>query len=494
MELTIQTASLWTLALAYGLAHAASPADSGAANVAGEATHAARIAAVESGLKPAVLVKGEPRPNWSLAERMAYYNVPGVSIAIIVDGKIAWTKGYGVLDAEKPDKVDTRTLFQAASISKPVTAVAALRLVEQGKLDLDGPVNARLERWKIPENEYTKQRAVTLRHLLSHRAGTTVSGFPGYAKGTPLPTLIQVLNGESPANTPPVVVDKVPGESMRYSGGGTTIVQLLIEDVTNASFADYMEAHVLQSLGMKRSHFRHPIHDENAARAHTGDEAVPVSGHDHIYPELAAAGMWTTPSDLATFALEVVDALRRDKGAHISAVTARDMLAPQGANYALGFDIIKADDGLAFGHDGANHGFRCRLLVYNDGRGGFAVMTNSDNGAPLIREIGAAVADAYGWRLYAAREREAITLSATAMRAIAGAYYVDPKDEHAAIKITVEQGVMWIDAPFVKHARLYAASEKQLFANTGHQYEVENDAEGRPNAILMRNGQRAVRR
>lgn len=373
-------------------AHPALPTDLQDAKASPEQEHASRIAAVENGLMPQVLVKGEPRPKWSLAERMAHYHVPGVSIAVVVDGKIAWAKGYGVLDTEKPDKIGTRTLFQAASISKPVTAVAALHLVEDGKLALDEPVNARLERWKIPENEYTKQRAVTLRDLLSHRGGTTVSGFPGYAKGAAIPTLIQVLNGESPANTPAVLVDQLPGESMRYSGGGTTIVQLLIEDVTDAPFDRYMQDHVLQPLKMTRNHFQHPVQDSNAARAHTGDKATPVVGHSHLYPELAAAGMWTTPTDLATFGLEVVKALRGDEDAYLSAATAREMLTPLDNDnpYALGFGVVDQGDGLSFGHNGGNHGFSCRLSMYHDGRGGVAIMTNSDVSYRLIREIGAA--------------------------------------------------------------------------------------------------------
>lgn len=495
MERTIRIVCLSTLALLVELAHAASPLDSESAVASVATEHASRIAAVENGLKPPVLVKGEPRPKWSLAERMAYHNVRGVSIAVIVDGKIAWAKGYGVLDAERPDKVDTETLFQAASISKPVTAVAALRLVEQGKLDLDGPVNARLERWKIPENEFTKQLAVTLRQLLSHRAGTTVSGFPGYAKGSRIPTLIQVLNGASPANTPAVVVDKLPGESMRYSGGGTTIVQLLIEDVMGASFAEYMGSHVLQPLGMKRSHFRHPIEDKNAARAHTGDEASPVIGHSHIYPELAAAGMWTTPTDLATFGLEVVKALRGEEGAYLSAAMAREMLTPpSGENYALGFGVVDRADGLSFGHNGGNHGFMCRLGVYHDGHGGVAIMTNSDVSFSLIEEIGAAVADAYGWDLDRAEEKEAITLSAADMRAIAGSYYIDPNDEGTRIEINVKDGALWIDVPFLKESRLYAASDTQLFATTGYEFELEKDAEGRSTAIQIVHGPKAVRR
>ena len=162
-------------------------------------SHKAKIESVENGLLPRFIVKGEPAPSWSIEERMAFYGVPGVSVAVIVDGEIAWVKGYGILDSEQEKRVNTETLFQAASISKPVSSVGILRLVEQGVLSLDSPVNEHLTSWQVPENDFTAGQPVTLRHLLSHRAGTTVHGFPGYAKGDELPSLVQVLQGIPPS-------------------------------------------------------------------------------------------------------------------------------------------------------------------------------------------------------------------------------------------------------------------------------------------------------
>jgi CubicO group peptidase (beta-lactamase class C family) len=425
---------------------------------------------------------------------MAHYKVPGVSVAVTVDRKIAWAKGYGVLEAQASKAVDSDTLFQAASISKPVSAAGALRLVEQGKLRLDAPVNDQLERWKVPDNEYTAKRAVTLRHLLSHQAGTTVHGFPGYAKDAPVPTLIQVLNGESPANTKAVVVDKIPGESFRYSGGGTTIVQLLIEDGTDQSFSNFMSAQVLAPLGMTRSHFRHPVIDANAARAHIDEDSIPVVGHSHTYPELAAAGLWATPTDLSTFALEIVDSLQGEDDAFLSVEMAREMLTPLDDDYGLGFGIVKAEDGVAFGHNGGNHGFKCRLFTYTDGRGGFAIMTNADSGSQLIREIAGAIAATYGWQLDAAKELEAVTLSSEAMQRIAGAYYLNPNDEDSRIQISVADNVMWIEAPFFARTRFYATSDSSFFVTVGHEIELEKDASGRSIAIVIKGGPRAIRK
>jgi CubicO group peptidase (beta-lactamase class C family) len=457
------------------------------------ADHTSILKQIESGLSPPILLKGEPRPKWSMTERMAHYKVPGVSVAVIVDGKVAWSKGYGVLDSSAAQSVDTETLFQAASISKSISAAGALRLVERGTLRLDAPVNEQLKRWKIPESEYTLRRAVTLRHLLSHQAGTTVHGFPGYPRNAAVPSLIQVLKGESPANTPAVVVDTLPGESFRYSGGGTTVVQLLIEDVCNRPFAELMASEVLAPLGMTRSHFRHAIEDANAARAHAGPASEPVIGHSHVYPELAAAGLWSTPTDLAKFALAMVKALQGMEGSFLSAATARDMLTPLDEDYALGFGVVKVGDGLTFGHNGANHGYRSRLFVYADGRGGLAVMANADGGSQLIREIAGAVAAAYGWQLDAPREKEVVTLSAVEMQAIAGTYYIGSRDHGPRIQISVADSALWIEAPFWPRSRLYAASKSELYILDGQEFELETDASGRSTAILIKAGPRAPR-
>ena len=226
--------------------------------------------------------------------------VAGLSLAIIQDGKIVKARGYGVTERSGDSPVTTATLFQAGSISKSVSALGALRLVEQSKLALDEDVNARLVTWKVPVNEFTKEKKVTLRGLLSHTAGLTVHGFPGYATDDPVPTVVQILDGAKPANTKPIRVDFVPGSQWRYSGGGYTVMQQMIVDVTGAPFPRFMREAVLGPLAMKDSTFEQPLPAGTAkqtASGHVGDRS-PVKGRWHIYPEMAAAGLWTTPSDL----------------------------------------------------------------------------------------------------------------------------------------------------------------------------------------------------
>src|SRR5690348_12170020 len=249
---------------------------------------AARIARIENGLLPAVLIKGQPPQPMTISSRMEHYKVPGVSVAFFDHGQILWTHAYGLADVAAKKPVTPDTLFQAASISKPVSALAALRLVQDGKLSLDEDVNVKLKTWKVPDNAFTEKEKVTLRRILSHSAGLTVHGFPGYASGAPIPSVVQILNGEKPANTDPIRVDVVPGTLWRYSGGGYVILQTLLSDVTGKSFPQLMRELVLDPAGMARSTYEQPLPKSRAAEASTPYRANgdPVTGGPHTYPEM----------------------------------------------------------------------------------------------------------------------------------------------------------------------------------------------------------------
>ena len=358
------------------------------------------IAKVENGLLVRSQVAGEPVQTWTLAERMASYNVPGVSIAVIADGKIAWAKGYGVLEAGKPQAINPNTIFQAGSISKPVAGIAALRMVEQGRLSLDAPINDALKSWKIPDNEFTAMEPVTLRQIMSHGAGLTVHGFPGYAAGKPVPTVQQVLDGAPPANTAAVRVDKKPGASWRYSGGGYTVMQLAMTEVAGKDFVTLTDELALKPMGMARSTYLNPVpaaNLANAARAHTR-EGVAVPGHSHTYPEMAAASLWSTPSDLARMGLAVVDAARGTSGAILVPDMTKQMLTKQMGTYGLGFSLAEPGDGQVFSHSGVDEGFEAAFFTYTDGHGGAAIMTNAQGGSALAREIMASLSATYGWK------------------------------------------------------------------------------------------------
>ena len=313
-------------------------------------------------------------------------------------------RGFGVTRVGGP-AVSPDTLFQAASISKPVTAMAVLHLAESGKLDLDADVNQYLKTWKVPANKFTEKTKVTLRELLTHTAGMTVHGFPGYASDSARPTLVQVLNGETPANTPAILVDTIPGTNWRYSGGGFVVTQLLLEDVTGQSFPKLMRDIALGPMGMTRSTYEQPLPESRMAEAampyRQDGQAVP--GGPHVYPEMAPAGLWTTPSDLARYAIEVQKALAGKSSAVLSAAMAREMLKPGMNRWGLGVETGGSGEHPYFTHGGANEGFQCNLVAYNNGDGA-VIMTNSDSGGTLAAEILRTVAYEYKWPDFAPRE------------------------------------------------------------------------------------------
>lgn len=366
---------------------------------------ARRIEAVTSGLRPAVSLKGAPSRR-ALADEMAALKVPGVSIAVIHDGKIEWARGFGVTRRGRAP-VTAETLFQAGSVSKPVAAMAALRLVQEGKLSLDGDVNATLKSWTLPPSAFTASKPVTLRALLSHTAGTTVHGFAGYAAGEAVPTLPQVLSGAPPANSAPVIVDQPVGETYRYSGGGYSIAQQMMIDATGKPFPALVRDSVFKPIGMVHSTEDQPLDAARLARIAWPHDAtgVPIPGGPHTYPEMAAAGLWTTAEDLARFVIDLQRSANGRADGVLSPEMTKTMLTPVKGGYGLGLNVGGAGPRKYFAHDGSNAGYKATLVGYPDGDG-VVVMTNGDQGYQLGEEIVRAVAAEYGWPDYRPVERE----------------------------------------------------------------------------------------
>ena len=323
----------------------------------------------------------------SLTDLMTQFAVPGMGITLVTDMNIERPRGYGVKGPEG-EAVTPETLFQACSISKPVTAVAVVRLAQEGVLDLDEDVNGYLTSWKVPKTASSQPR-ITLRQLLGHVAGTSVHGFPGYERDSPLPTTVDVLDGKPPANTPPVRVTEVPGAGFRYSGGGVTIVQQVLTDLLKQSFPNLMRELVLDSLGMTASTFEQPLPASRWPEAATGhhEDGTPVPGGWHVYPEMAAAGLWTTSSDLVRLVIEAQRAWAGLDTAILSERTARTMLRPQsGGPVGIGF-WVEEGRSLRFFHGGDNKGFKCLLTGDVDAGSGMVIMTNGQRGDELIEEV-----------------------------------------------------------------------------------------------------------
>jgi CubicO group peptidase (beta-lactamase class C family) len=359
----------------------------------------ARQAQIEKGLAPIDIGKGRAK-ELELAELMKICNVPALSVAIIDWYKIAWAKAYGTTELGGKTSVTTKTLFQAGSISKPVAAAGMLALVEAGKLSLDEDVNVKLKTWKVPENEFTKEQKVTLRRLASHSAGLTVHGFPGYDVDEKVPTVVQILNGEKPGvNTAPVRVDVVPGTIVRYSGGGITIEQLLMTDVTGKPFPELMKQLVLDKAGMNDSSYEQPLPAAWQTRTPTGTTGTgnAIHGKWHVYPEMAAAGLWTTPTDLAKFAIEIALSRQGKSNKILAQKTVQEMLTPIKEEAGLGFFVSNERPG-EFGHNGADEGFQALLVMNWETGQGAALMANSDNGVLVAGEVLRSVAKEYGWK------------------------------------------------------------------------------------------------
>jgi len=336
-----------------------------------------------------------PLSAGSVADLLAQHKVPGVSLAIIDRGELVAAYGYGL--ARKGVAVTPETRFQAASISKSINALGVMRLVQDGKVALDTPVNQYLKSWKLPDNDFTRQRAVTVRMLLSHTGGISVSGFNGYVRGAPLPSLLQILDGEPPANNAPVRVIALPGATYSYSGGGTTVLQQMVIDVTGEPYPDALQRLVLGPLGMSESSFVQPPLADIAAQAAFGHvkSGEPVAGDYHIYPELAAAGLWTTPRDLTKFVRAIIAARNGQKGALLTQDLATAMLTPVLDRAALGVFI---EPGGRFWHNGGNAGFRTLFVGDPQAGQGLVAMTDSDNGEDVYAELRRRVAQLYSWR------------------------------------------------------------------------------------------------
>ena len=415
-----------------------------------------KISEVESNLSSPVYIEGDS--TWTIEARMKHYGVPGVSIAVINEGEIAWLKSYGIMDKESKIPVTENTLFQAASISKPVSAYAALRLVEQAKVDLNADINTQLKSWKLADNKFTSEKKVTLKNLLNHSAGVTVHGFLGYSPDLPVPSLLQVLDGTPPANSSTTEVNKVPEESFRYSGGGYNIVQQMMIDVEGKPFPEIMKDLVLQPLGMQNSSFNQPLTKTQLSMAATGylPDGRMTKGKRHTYPEMAPAGLWTTPEDLAKFAINIQKTLKEQSKLALSKNLTTQMLTPFVEDFiGLGIFVNKKKDQIYFGHGGWNEGFSSEMIAHKDKGYGVVVMTNS-NHPKFISELIRSVALTYKWDDFVPRYKE-IETNSDSLSKITGKYLVDG---YSFIEVLeVNNQLMYRDGPEKELTELIQVSD-----------------------------------
>lgn len=361
----------------------------------------ARIRRVERGLQAESWLWSRAGDRSTITERMQVYGTPGVSIAVVNRGELEWSRGYGVTEAGGTVPVTPRTIFQACSISKHVAMLAAVRLAQDRVIDLDEDVNRYLRSWKLPANGPWQPR-ITVRQLLGHTAGLSSNWFRGFRRGDPLPSLGDVLEGRPPANTPPVRVVMLPGAVHAYSGSNYAVLQQLLEDVSGASFADLMHDSVLDPLGMTDSSYdqRYPeiSHVPVAAGHHSG--GGPIEGGWRVVPEMAGAGLWATPCDLARVILEIQHACQGRSSVFLRQEMAEQVLAPQaGSAFGLGSRLTGEGPLRRFGHAGLNIGYACLSDAYVEQGLGAVVMTSCDDGS-IVGEVFGAIAREYEWPGY----------------------------------------------------------------------------------------------
>jgi len=437
----------------------------------------------------------------TIAELMTRLNVPGVSIAVIRDHRIHWAKGYGIADVATGALVDTGTMFQAASMSKPVAAMAVLRAVQDGLFTLDTDINTILTSWKLDGGEFTKDRPVTPRTLTSHTSGLGDGfGFPGYDPSDSVPTVVQFLQGSKLSNVGVLFMERPPMTLMEYSGGGVTLMQQALSDARKRPFADIMRDDVLRPLGMTRSTFEQPLpasFDQNAARAHSG-QGKAMGPKWHVHPEQAAAGLWTTPSDLARFLIEVQRAAAGQSNRVLSRATVQEMLSPVGVgDYAVGFAIQKMGQGWYFAHGGSNWGFRATMMAHKVKGYGLVVMTNADQGGAVANELSRRIQRAYEWDSFAEPaprgyrppvERTEITVTESVLRSYVGEYQLTPQ---VSITITLEEGRLQAQPTGQSKATLFAEAQDKFFARVANvQFTFTRAPSGEVSGLILHQGGR----
>ena len=387
---------------------------------------------------------------------MDHYDVPGVSIAVIDNGEIKWAKGYGIANTIEGQEVLTKTLFQAGSISKPLAALSVLKLKEDGKIELDEDVNNYLIDWKIPENDFTKDEKVTLRRLLTHSAGMTVHGFPGYQQTDSFPSIEAVLNGKG--NTAAIYVDTIPGSLWRYSGGGYTVMEKLVEDISGLPFEEYMAKNILLPMGMENSTYEQPLPSNLHASASAAydNKGELIEGLWHNYPEQAAAGLWTTPIDLAKYCIEIQKVLAGKADGILTQETVRMMLTKHKNDWGLGPSLTWDADSLRFQHGGKNAGFTNDMMAF----------AHRGKGGKLIGEILRSVSQYYSWGISHPRMVDTVELPLERLSLLAGQYKLDfqvPGIGDYLIGVELKNDMLYIADPNDNNTIRLAALNDSMF-------------------------------
>jgi CubicO group peptidase (beta-lactamase class C family) len=451
---------------------------------------AEKIKQVETSLAANMMTAGDSL--YTLKDRMAYYHIKGVSIAVIHNYKMEWAMGYGWADDSLKVPVTARTLFQAGSISKSLNSMGVLKLAQDKKIDLYTDINTYLRSWKFPYDSLSKGKKITIANLLSHSAGLTVHGFGGYEKGAAIPDLEQVLDGKKPANSPAVRSMYEPGLKFEYSGGGTTISQLIVMDVTRQPYEKYMYDNVLGPLGMTSSTYQQPPVDKAPELLSTAyyPDGKHVPDRYHIYPEQAAAGLWTNPTDLCKYIIETQLAYNGNSHKVLDQQMTRLRLTPYiDKSAAFGVFIDAYPDGTKyFEHGGVDEGFISQYYGSFEGGDGLVIMTNTASGGSIIPEIVNSIAKVYGFKyLNHSKVIKTVTVADDVLQSYAGQYELAPG---FILSITKEGSSLFGQATGQGKNQLFTEAQNKFFLKVADaEVEFVKDDKGQvTKLVLYQNG------
>jgi CubicO group peptidase (beta-lactamase class C family) len=387
-----------------------------------------RRAAVERGLVGPVIIQNRPERRRSIEERMAFYKTPALGVAVITEGRVDWAHAYGVKTAGRSEPATVDTLFQAASIGKTLTAVLALRLAQVGTISLDQDIEIYLKSWRLPQNEFTRRAKVTVRRILSHSAGFSVSGFEPYGPGEPIPTLLQELDGRPPSKTPAIRVTRTPGESWSYSGGGYQVLEQVLIDRTGRTFPELMAKYVLGSAQMEHTFYETPLSRSRWGAAASGhlEDGKTMPGGWHTVPELAAGGVWSTARDLAKVVIALQEALAGKPGALLSQPLVEQMMTRQSGESGLGVFLAGAGENRYFFPTGHNTGYRSIFIGFLHRPQGAVILANGEASTRLIFEVLRSIGTTYEWPAYRPVQRVIGIVDRRLLPRYAGAYLLHP--------------------------------------------------------------------
>ena len=350
-------------------------------------------------LLPSVVFEGETLPQ-TIDARLAAHKIPGFSIAVIRKGELVWTQAWGN-QSSNGGKLACDTLFQAGSLAKPVTVFAAFRMQQKNLINFDTNIEQYLSRYHLPSGAQTESNPVTFRNIFTHRSGIIAGGYEGYPNGSAIPTDVQTLSGLPPSNAPKLEILAPPNTQLRYSGAGYTVAEIALQDRFEKDFDPLMQEWLLKPFGMKQASFAQPIPPKffpQIARGHDSQgKMIPGGWHNH--PEQAAAGLWATPSDMATFLIELHRAYTH-KSKLISKASMKEFLADTQDGHSYGFRRLGEESAIFFTHNGGTRGYRAGMTINLESGDGLVYMSNSDAGANLGLEFLAAIARTEQWSIF----------------------------------------------------------------------------------------------